>query len=366
MAKKQSRKVTAKVRKTVTAPENTAPVVTEAPVQEEQKPVYPVYTRPTIEKDEAINRYNNLMAFKSMGETVDQAHMFSKKAEVILNLLETFYKVGVAKHMELIERFNISLFDVFEMMEIYLPNYQITGYQYTNGQDEQVLQSLCPNVFVIFSTAKYNERNGKIVISIIDVCMANDERNEEQNRFIDNLTKLFTSLFPEATIYNENITTTEEDNFYEPVDYVISHSGLLTALATNTDELLDFGDEPLIDISTAYDSFPNKSGNALIDIFNMVNNTFNLGEIITEDTRRIVLGNTLFYLAEVNGNVNEDNSTIKFAYPVYIELETEEEEFEGEPDSNEPQQQIVSGGRKPVMTNDEDGEPSQSPEAMND
>ena len=327
----------------------------------------PLYEAPKYTEEELSIKKNNLQSFMNNGNYMDQIHMFSKKAEVITDILTNFYKVRLVKHGELIECLNVNLFDTFEVLEIILPNYQILGTKHRTVDNPEV-QNIIPNITIVFSSGRDSLRNNNIIISIIDTVVKEDERNPQQAKFIDNLIQLFTALFPDSTIYNESVNYSLEQTVYNPITYLMENSKLLYTLATTDDDFLNLNEEEFFDdITEDLKSAEQLSDNYFINIFN----TLRLRETVE---KRIICHGKVYMVADASGvtldeNGNEIPTSVKFPYPVNIELYLEptvDMEYEDSDEYENTIEEVVYNGGRPITDDEDEDLPTMSPEGMND
>ena len=326
---------------------DTVPEVTEEPVREPEYPVIPDTEIDVVTRD---FRNNNIKLFMSNGIDMDSIHLFSKKCEVITSLFTENYKFELMKHRELIERLNIELFDIFEVLEISFPDYRLTANKYMSANGELMQESI-PNVIVLFSSTNDSNRDNNIIITLIGVSPKTISEEDETyfNNKLNTITSLFISLFPTATIYQENVNyDLIEDNIYKTVDFLFKSSMVLRRLSMTQEQLLELSNGVIDNVTKSYED---RYGVGTYNNFFL--NLFHLLEDKDDLSFKFLYRDKLMTYISIPRTVSDNEGNVyttstKFTYPVNLEIDFDED------DEEEIEEQIVHGGRP------------MSPEAMND
>lgn len=323
---------------------DTLPEVTEEPVREPEYPVIPDTEIDVVTRD---FRNNNIKLFMSNGIDMDSIHLFSKKCEVITSLFTENYKFELMKHRELIERLNIELFDIFE---ISFPDYRLTANKYMSANGELMQESI-PNVIVLFSSTNDSNRDNNIIITLIGVSPKTISEEDETyfNNKLNTITSLFISLFPTATIYQENVNyDLIEDNIYKTVDFLFTSSMILRRLSMTQEQLLELSNGVIDNVTKSYED---RYGVGTYNNFFL--NLFHLLEDKDDLSFKFLYRDKLMTYISIPRTVSDNEGNVyttstKFTYPVNLEIDFDED------DEEEIEEQIVHGGRP------------MSPEVMND
>lgn len=354
--------------------------VTKVTEEEPTTPALPVIpNKPLTQEEEAI-RYRNLSNFSNNEQYMEQIHSFSKKSEIITELLTDFYKVKLMKHFELLERLNVEMFNVFEALEIAIPDYRLVGKRYLNELNEEC-QELIPNIVILFTSGNDQYRNNNLIITVIDTSIPGHEKNPEFIKLVDHVIQLFVALFPDCAIYSESLDFDENEDVYKTIDYMFTHSNILKSLTLTEEEFFNLDNQEIYNISEDYENMEKESNNMYLNTFQLMQKKMN-EEVLPS---KLLLYERLLYAVDVNGKRLDENGTetsmkIKFAYPVSVELEFEAEDDKEEMDipepveTNEDSNEVVYNGRPQDLyedslmatLEDEEDIPSVSPEAMND
>ena len=354
--------------------------VTQITEEEPTTPALPVIpNKPLTQEEEAI-RYRNLSNFSNNEQYMEQIHSFSKKSEIITELLTDFYKVKLMKHFELLERLNVEMFNVFEALEIAIPDYRLVGKRYLNELNEEC-QELIPNLVILFTSGNDQYRNNNLIITVIDTSIPGHEKNPEFIKFVGHVIQLFVALFPDCAIYSESLDFDENEDVYKTIDYMFTHSNILKSLTLTEEEFFNLDNQEIYNISEDYENMEKESNNMYLNTFQLMQKKMN-EEVLPS---KLLLYERLLYAVDVNGKRLDENGTeismkIKFAYPVSVELEFEAEDDKEEMDipepveTNEDSNEVVYNGRPQDLyedslmdtLEDEEDIPSVSPEAMND
>lgn len=380
-SKKRKRTINlANVKNNAKKEEKVVAPVTQVTEEEPTTPALPVIpNKPLTQEEEAI-RYRNLSNFSNNEQYMEQIHSFSKKSEIITELLTDFYKVKLMKHFELLERLNVEMFNVFEALEIAIPDYRLVGKRYLNELNEEC-QELIPNIVILFTSGNDQYRNNNLIITVIDTSIPGHEKNPEFIKFVDHVIRLFVALFPDCAIYSESLDFDENEDVYKTIDYMFTHSNILKSLTLTEEEFFNLDNQEIYNISEDYENMEKESNNMYLNTFQLMQKKMN-EEVLPS---KLLLYERLLYAVDVNGKRLDENGIetsmkIKFAYPVSVELEFESEDDKEEMDipepveTNEDSNEVVYNGRPQDLyedslmdtLEDEEDIPSVSPEAMND
>lgn len=326
---------------------DTLPEVTEEPVIEPEYPVIPDTEIDVVTRD---FRNNNIKLFMSNGIDMDSIHLFSKKCEVITSLFTENYKFELMKHRELIERLNIELFDIFEVLEISFPDHRLTANKYMSANGELMQESI-PNTIVLFSSTNDSNRDNNIIITLIGVSPKTISEEDETyfNNKLNTITSLFISLFPTATIYQENVNyDLIEDNIYKTVDFLFTSSMILRRLSMTQEQLLELSNGVIDNVTKSYEDRYGVGtyNNFFLNLFHLIEDKDDLSFKFLYRDKLMTYISIPRTVSDNEGNVY--TTSTKFTYPVNLEIDFDED------DEEEIEEQIVHGGRP------------MSPEAMND